>query len=253
MKDMATTILESVNHLLQEHPQLAHSIRHLADIAYGNNRVDQRYFGLNGLDQKLTKWLDYDGGYFVELGANDGIDQSNSRHFEKFRNWKGVLVEPTPHNFLSCLKHRLPETLIFCNACVSFEYSDKFVEIIYSNLMSTPLGLESDIDNPLEHANLGQQFLNSTDKIFSFGAIAIPLNNLLEKAKSPKLIDLLSLDVEGGEIEVLKGIDHNTYRFKYICIENRDPLKLEKYMDSIGYKIVEKLSPHDYLFSGNRD
>ena len=41
MKDMATTILESVNHLLQEHPQLAHSIRDLADIAYGNNRVDQ--------------------------------------------------------------------------------------------------------------------------------------------------------------------------------------------------------------------
>ena len=176
--------------------------------------------------------LDFRNGTYIELGANDGIDQSNSRHFEKFRNWKGVLVEPTPHNFLSCLKHRSPETSIFCNACVSFEYSEKFVEIVYSNLMSTPLGLESDIDNPLEHANLGQQFLNSTDKIFSFGAIAIPLNNLLEKAKSPKLIDYYNSHVDFvsfrthlkhhtalSDTIMLYEIDHHKQIGKKILIE----------------------------------
>ncbi len=31
------------------------------------------YFSLNQLDKKLEKYVDYDNGYFVELGANDGV------------------------------------------------------------------------------------------------------------------------------------------------------------------------------------
>ena len=98
---------------------------------------------------------------------------------EKFRNWSELLIEPTPHNYLSCRKHRSPETSVYCNACVSFEYTDKFVEIAYSNLMSTPIGVESDISSLLDHANDGKKFLRPTDHIFTFGAIAIPLNNIL--------------------------------------------------------------------------
>ena len=35
----------------------------------------RRYFGLNDLDAKLERHLDFDDGYFVELGANNGISQ----------------------------------------------------------------------------------------------------------------------------------------------------------------------------------
>jgi len=251
MRDLGSTVLEAVNHILQYHPHLAQSIRELADSAYGNNRAEQKFHGLHGLDEKLTRWLNYDGGYFVELGANNGIDQSNTLYFERLHNWKGLLVEPTPHNFLSCRKHRSPETKVYCNACVSFDYGEKFVEIAYSNLMSAPLGVESDIGDPLDHAETGKQFLRPTDQVFTFGAVAITLNDLLVKAHAPKVIDLLSLDVEGGEIEVLKGIDHNVYRFKFMCVENRDFDKLSAYMDTIQYKFVEKLSPNDYLFASS--
>ena len=51
-----------------------------------------RYFSLNDLDKKLEKYLDFDYGYFVELGANDGVNQSNTLFFERFRGWKGVLI-----------------------------------------------------------------------------------------------------------------------------------------------------------------
>jgi len=251
MKNIESTVLEVVNHILQDHPHLAPTVRELADSACGNNRGGQQYFGLDGLDQKLEKWLNYDNGFFVELGANNGVDQSNTLHFERFRHWRGVLVEPTPHNFLSCRKHRSPATAIFCNACVSFDYPDKFVEIAYSNLMSAPVGVESDIGDPLAHAESGKQFPRPTDQNFSFGAVAIPLNDLLKKANAPGNIDLLSLDVEGGELEVLKGIDHRAYRFKYICVENRDFQKLADYLASIDYKFVEQLTVHDYLFAGN--
>jgi len=75
MKDnMIHKIYEVVNHILQVDPELAPSIRELADSVYGNSKSDKLIYGLHGLDEKLIRWLDYDGGYFLVLGANDGID-----------------------------------------------------------------------------------------------------------------------------------------------------------------------------------
>jgi len=115
--------------------------------------------------------------------------------------------------------------------------------------MSSPLGLESDIENPFSHAESGSKFLHPTDKTFVFGALARPLNSLLIEANAPCLIDLLSLDVEGAEIEVLKGIDHSQFKFKYLCIETRSKDSLISYLASVGYRYIEQLSGHDYLFS----
>jgi FkbM family methyltransferase len=207
-----------------------------------------KYYSLNQLDRKLEKYVDYDGGYFVELGANDGVSQSNSLYFEKHRNWRGLLVEPVPHNFLKCRQNRALRSRIYCAACVSFDYDQEFVRIAYSDLMSTPLGLDSDIQNPKAHAALGVQSLRHDETVFEFGAVARPLNSLLLDADAPKLIDFLSLDVEGAELEVLKGIDHQVFRFKYIIVECRDISRLSAYLALYRYKLVEPLSRHDYLF-----
>ena len=207
-----------------------------------------KYYSINGLDEKIEKYLPFTNGFYVELGANDGVSQSNTLYFERNKNWRGVLVEPTPHNYLKCLANRSTENHIFCNACVSFDYKNPFVEIAFANLMSSPIGLESDVLDPIFHAESGKQFLESTDRVFTFGAVAKTLNDLLSISKAPKDIDLLSLDVEGAEIEVLKGIDHKAYRFKYMCIECRDIDKLTSYLNPLGYELKEKLSGHDYLF-----
>lgn len=207
-----------------------------------------KYFSLNRLDRKLEKYVDYDNGYFVELGANDGVTQSNSLYFEKYRNWRGVLVEPAAQNFLKCRQNRSLKNSIYCAACVSFDYSQEFVRIAYSNLMSTPLNLESDILDPQAHAKLGHQFLGRHEVAFEYGAIARTLNSLLDEASAPRLMDFLSLDVEGAELEVLKGVDHQVYRFKYMLIECRDFLKMNAYLEQNGYCFVEKMSEQDYLF-----
>ena len=248
MKPLITTLIESINHILQDHPEITPSIKSIADRAYGNNRENRKYYGLDELDRKLEKWIHHENGYFVELGANDGIAQSNSCYFERHKNWKGILVEPVPHKFLSCKKHRSDQTKFFCNACVSFDYNEKFVEMVYSNLMTTTMELESDIQDPEEHARKGKQFLEPTDINFKFGAIATTLNNILLQSDAPKYIDLLSLDVEGAEIEVLKGVNHKQFRFNYLCIESRDFEKLKAYLAKNNYEFVEKLTVHDYLF-----
>ena len=208
----------------------------------------KKYYALNDLDKKLEKYINYNNGFFVELGANDGVNQSNTLYFENNRHWKGVLIEPILHNFLACKLNRSKETKIFCNACVSFDYEEKFVEILYSNLMSIPVNLESDIANPELHALIGKQFLAPHEENVAIGAVAKTLSSLLLEAGAPREIDLLSLDVEGAEIEVLNGVDFSLYSFKYMLIENRNFQKLCDYLGSRGYEFVEALSEHDYLF-----
>ena len=210
--------------------------------------LKKTYYGFEGLDKKLESYLNFENGFFVELGANDGKTQSNTLYFETYRNWKGVLIEPTPSSFLKCLTNRNSKTQVFCNACVSFDYPDKYVEIIYSNLMSTPIGLESDIKDANAHTDKGVKFLPHKETKFKFGAIAKTLNSILDEANAPKDIDFLSLDVEGAELEVLKGIDFNKYVFKFICIESRSIESISQYMKKQNYNLIEKITHHDYLF-----
>ena len=115
--------------------------------------------------------------------------------------------------------------------------------------MSVPVGLESDIPDLNAHVELGVKLLNKRQVKFRFGAIAKTLNSILEETNAPKVIDLLSLDVEGAELEVLKGIDFQKYTFKYMCIESRKIASISSYLKIYNYKLVEKLSVHDFLFS----
>ena len=89
--------------------------------------------------------------------------------------------------------------------------------------------------------------------MFEFDAVARTLQSLLIEAGSPHEIDFLSLDVEGTEFEVLKGIDHEVFRFKFMLIECRDFSRIQNYLGKQGYRFVDKLAEHDYLFADKRN
>ena len=207
-----------------------------------------RYYGLSLLDQKIEKYLPYKNGYFVELGANDGISQSNTKYFEVFKGWKGVLVEAYQPNYLKCIKNRKKSTKSFNSACVSFDFKDEKMRFLYSNLMSISLDAKNEILDREAHANEGRQFLESSEEVHEFETKARTLNSILREASAPRLMDLLSLDVEGSELEVLGGINHNEYRFKYICVETRNIEMMNTFMQGCGYEFVEKLTSHDLLY-----
>ena len=94
------------------------------------------------------------------------MEQSNSLYFELKRNWRGILIEPSPHNFISCREQRSSQNHIFCNACVGFDYKDKYVEMKYANLMSISENLDLDLNDKKMHTKSGKNYLKETEVVF---------------------------------------------------------------------------------------
>lgn len=209
---------------------------------------NSHYSSKNDLYSKMSKYLNYDNGYYIELGAYDGIAQSNTYRLERKQYWKGLLIEPSPNKYFECINNRSVANHIVCAACVSFDYKDEFVKIKYSGFFTAPVSVETDLTDLEAHAATGAQYLSKGEKVFEFGAKAVTLTKLLKEANAPSHIDFLSLDVEGGEMEVLKGIDHTAYRFKYMLIECRNFEKVNSYLERQRYRFKEQMSRHDYLF-----
>jgi len=211
--------------------------------------IQNNYFAVNNLDKKLEKYLNYDDGYFVELGANDGFTQSNTYSFEIKRGWSGVLIEPCLNLFLTCCRYRgNHRNRLHCNACVPFDYPAKYVDMEYLNLMTVARNLPKNNLNLEDHISRGSAHSRS-DRPIRFGAEAKTLTKILEESEAPNEIDLLTLDVEGTELAVLGGLDFSAYKFRFILIESRDITALATYLESYGYRQIEQLSHHDYLFS----
>ena len=206
------------------------------------------YWGLDSLDKKVIRKLRAGAGYFVELGANDGISQSNTKHLEMWRNWSGVLIEPSPLSFQKLLETRRNSNVFVNAACVSFDFAKPSLMLRYANLMTTPLEGKSDIPGKHDHVDTGRKYLKKDEKVHDFEIEAKTLTSILDEARAPSVIDFMSLDVEGGELEVLCGVDHEKYRFTWILIESRSPETLTEYMKSFGYELDSKLNSHDYLF-----
>jgi len=207
---------------------------------------------------KITKNLDsilnYKDGFFLEVGANDGVSQSNTINLERNLNWKGILIEPDFNQYLKCLKNR-PNSIVVNAALVSEEFSKKNDKILFpkkGNLMSKTY--EENIFNLLKLFLKKLIYVN-----------CINLSSLLSNLNITK-IDLLSLDIEGNELEVLKSINFNDVNIEYICIEvwDKDKEKIFDFFKKKNYLLKKNLSEfnkndypnwsgnhNDYLFKKN--
>ncbi len=203
--------------------------------------------GLNKLDLRLIEAISPNpGGYFVELGANDGVRQSNTYKLQRHFGWTGLLIEPSPRRFVECVANRAfgnrPE--VRCAACVPFDFQDRFVEIEDADLMSVAKGLAVTDQQAVEHADRGQRFLADSSLRHSYGALARPLTSLLDEVNAPPAFDLLSLDVEGNEMAVLQGLDFQKYTPKWMLVEARGRV-ISDYLLDRCYEEVSRLSEYD--------
>jgi FkbM family methyltransferase len=146
-------------------------------------------------------------GFFVEFGATNGINSSNSYLLEKNFGWKGILAEPAKiwHNELE--KNR---TSFIEKNCVWKTSNNKLT------FNEAKFGELSTIDN---YANSDKHFGNRK-KGTKYKVNTISLIDLLEKYNAPKIIDYLSIDTEGSEYEILSSFNFDKYKFKVITCEH---------------------------------
>jgi FkbM family methyltransferase len=202
------------------------------------------------LHAQIKKLFASTRGYFFEVGANDGLNQSNTAYLEKYEGWHGILVEPLPMQFRKCVANR-PAATVINAALVSRDFSGRTVEISYANLMSTVNDPERNLLSVESHVATGSQFLTEDEKALSghpFIVPALTVSAVLDNAGQAR-VDFFSLDVEGYEAEVLKGIDFSRHRPRYFLIEARDKPQIDRFMAAQEYRYVARWSEQDFLYT----
>jgi hypothetical protein len=140
------------------------------------------------MERKLQRYLPAPG-FFVEAGAYDGYEASNTYYFERFCGWKGLLVEPIPELYRLAKKERPNSRVVNC-ALVPPDRAGQPIRTYYAGSMSIVAGargVESDDDSYLASALL------FPEDGYEVEATGRTLSELLDEMGAPE-VDLLSLD-----------------------------------------------------------
>ena len=178
---------------------------------------NEKFFSEAGQD-KLVKdnfFKNQHNGFFIEIGAFDGIEGSNCCYFEKYESWEGVAIEASPLQFQKLQKNRKCKMI---NAVIGPE--EKEVEFCEITEGFTQM---SGINNSSYKDSMDRIQKKSNSKINIIKTKSTPFENIIS---SNKIIDFISIDIEGNEKDVINSIDFNKYEIKVILLENNIPQKL---------------------------
>jgi FkbM family methyltransferase len=200
------------------------------------------YYSQSGEDYILSKLFEgQNEGFFVEIGCIDGKRFSNTLHFAE-RGWKGLCVEA--HNdYIELLKENRPESIIV-HAAVG-ECDEKNVKF-YANSRGSLSSLDE---------SKGEEFQEKFGEYFTGFEVQqvekLTLNSIFTKHNITK-IDILSLDIEGYEVEALQGLDLKKFRPTVFVIES-DSLEQQQQFDALlfpaGYTLIGKIGANLFYSS----
>ena len=199
------------------------------------------------IHKKLKSLFASRKGYFIEAGANNGVKGSNTYYLEEYCGWTGLLIEPIPHRFVECRQARRGSHSVHCGL-VSDTYSKEYVELVYMDLMSMvrdrvgALDLSTQLEKSLRTKRYGDDLTGTT-----FFAPARTLCSVLQDHGFPQ-VDFLSLDVEGHELDVLKGNDFERCSPRYILVEDWDKAGVGELLATKGYEVEERMGDRDTLY-----
>jgi len=201
----------------------------LRSLPYSKAQKRQDLFALSELCFKRN-------GYFVEIGATNGVSLSNTHLLEKQFGWTGILVEPARcwHEALKANREAHIET-----RCV-WKTSHETVEF-------------REVENPVlsgirEYWNNDAHAANR-QRGTHYPVQTVSLNDLLEICNAPQEIDYLSVDTEGSELDILSSFDFSRRRIRVITVEhNFTPARdgIHRLLSKNGYtRRLESVSAFD--------
>ena len=205
---------------------------------------NEKYTSQAGQD-KIIKKRFFNGkkkGFFIEIGAHDGITGSNCYYFEKFLNWNGIAIEPSNIQFEKLKKNR--KCNLLKNAISNEVKEVEFIEVIEG------LTQMSGINNSLFKKNIDIISNNQSSKIKSLNLKTITFSDIAPKDKD---IDYLSIDIEGGEMNLVKSINFEIINIKVISVENNLPKEqnFKNFFESKNFKYFDRIG-QDEIFYNNK-
>lgn len=193
----------------------AHLGEFLANLEYSKSQLGQDLFVLSELAFKRN-------GFFVEFGATNGIELSNTYLLESKFGWNGILAEPA-HLWHSELKAN--RTAFVETDCVWTRTGET---LLFNEVLDEVHGGELSTIDSFSHSDAHQNARKSGSK---YEVSTISLLDLLNKYDAPNEIDYLSIDTEGSEFPILDAFDFDSYNIKVItCEHNYTPMR-EKIFD----------------------
>lgn len=146
-------------------------------------------------------------GYFVEFGATNGINNSNTFLLENSFDWQGILCEPAKSWRIDLIRNRkasLDFKCVWSSSGENLEFNET------KNTELSTISKFSSLDLHYDSRNSGIKYFVET----------ISLNDLLESHQAPKTIEYLSIDTEGSEYEILKEFNFEVYRCNFVSVEH---------------------------------
>lgn len=172
----------------------------------------------------LKQYFNNKIGFVVEIGAADGITNSNSRMLIE-SGWSALLIEPNPNSYQKLVNLYEHNNLVTLSntGCASISQNNDF--FIDHN------------DNHQQLSTFNVQQVNKCKEMYNceFSQIQIytyKTSDIFDKHKISQ-IDFLSIDTESYDLEVIKGIDFDKVKIDLICIEDieaSDFLKQQNYI-----------------------
>lgn len=167
-------------------------------------------------------------GYFVDIGAHDGVYLSNTYLLEKRYRWKGLLIEANPESFRSLQRNRSSTCIKAC-----LDETEGKVQFSPKGVMG---GIVSEETRNPDIPSADTLTLRATR-----------LSRVLEEHNAPSVIDYLSIDVEGAEERVLRSFDFEQYRFLAATIE-MPSASLRSLLASKGYILIKNTPGLDCFY-----
>ena len=179
------------------------------------NSKKSKHLGEFGEDIFVRRFFkNYKKGTYVDVGSYHPIKGSLTYNLYK-KNWSGINIDLSKIS-VDLFKISRPRDINLRAAITDYDGKTFYYE-----------------NSPINQQN---SLIRTNDQQLEFKIKCLTLNSILEQNKIDSF-DYLNIDVEGSEIEVIKGINFNKFNPRLITIENND-LLLEDYFKSEIYKIL---------------
>lgn len=185
-------------------------------------------------DLEINVFKGYKNGFFVDVGAHDGVTINNTLYFEKYNNWTGINVEPIKTVYDKLVANRPNNINLNCAVCNNDGETEFLCNVGYTEMIS---GIKNNFDpRHMQRLERENQQMGSTTEMITVNTKKL---ETIFSEHNITHVNYLSIDVEGAEFEVIKSINFDKVFIDVIGFENN--------YDDTSIPIIEYLEKHNFM------